>query len=178
MNDLDNKDEQQQEEDVEEEEEEKNKTKTRDTDRDETEKKYNSATYKENNIETEKKEKDTTKLGKKNKILNVEGANIFKSEVDNSNNTYKIKKVSRKNGLKNLTIAQHSLLCNELKQLYVAITRPKNRLIIYDDNNLKRARIESYWKNLGLVQVVSSKLLDNIEDKGDINLDLVYSSLI
>lgn len=38
-----------------------------------------------------------------------------------------------------------SLLCLELKQLYVAITRPKNRIIIFDTNAEPRRMIQEYW---------------------------------
>jgi len=32
-------------------------------------------------------------------------------------------------------ISEYIQICNELKMLYVATTRPRSRLIIYDDDN-------------------------------------------
>ena len=51
--------------------------------------------------------------------------------------------------------SQYSLLCNELKQLYTAITRPKSRLIIFDEEPDKREIISSFWRGLDLVEVIS-----------------------
>jgi ATP-dependent exoDNAse (exonuclease V) beta subunit len=50
---------------------------------------------------------------------------------------------------------QYSLLCIELKYLYVAVTRAKNRVIIYDDFKTSRESIQNYWEKLGLVEVVT-----------------------
>ena len=42
---------------------------------------------------------------------------------------------------RNLVYRKFALLCIELKYLYVAITRTKKRLIIYDENNKSRVPI-------------------------------------
>lgn len=55
----------------------------------------------------------------------------------------------------NTDIIEYSQLCVELKQLYVAVTRPRNRLIIYDENVTKRAKIQKLWESLDLVDIVS-----------------------
>ena len=47
-----------------------------------------------------------------------------------------------------------SLLCNDLKHLYVSVTRPKQRLLIYDQNPTGRSTIKEYWEQLGVVDVV------------------------
>ena len=39
----------------------------------------------------------------------------------------------------------YSSLCTDLKQLYVCITRPKKRLIIYDEDPSKREIAMRYW---------------------------------
>jgi hypothetical protein len=52
-----------------------------------------------------------------------------------------------------------SMLCIELKFLYVAITRPKRRLIIYDDFVEGRKPIQNYWEKLGLVDFVTRDML-------------------
>lgn len=46
---------------------------------------------------------------------------------------------------------QH-FLCSELKQLYVAITRTRQRLWICENSNEFCKPIFNYWKRLGLVQ--------------------------
>lgn len=53
------------------------------------------------------------------------------------------------------------MLCIELKFLYVAITRPKKRLIIYDDHADARKPITSYWENLGIVNVISKETIED-----------------
>jgi hypothetical protein len=47
-----------------------------------------------------------------------------------------------------------SLLCNDLKHLYVSITRPKQRLLIYDQDTSGRNTIKDYWQQCGVVDVV------------------------
>jgi superfamily I DNA/RNA helicase len=54
-----------------------------------------------------------------------------------------------------------SELAAELKLLYTAITRPRNTLIIYDENMDKRRAIEKYWQQLGLIDIIS---LEGLED--------------
>nr|XP_027119396.1 uncharacterized protein LOC113736561 isoform X2 [Coffea arabica] len=49
--------------------------------------------------------------------------------------------------------ARHSILCSELKQLYVAITRTRQRLWICEDSEEFAAPMFDFWKKLGLVQV-------------------------
>jgi hypothetical protein len=53
---------------------------------------------------------------------------------------------------------KHSILCYELKQLYVAITRTKHRLLIFESAEGFLNPMFDYWKKLCLVQV---KNLDN-----------------
>jgi ATP-dependent exoDNAse (exonuclease V) beta subunit len=48
-----------------------------------------------------------------------------------------------------------SMLCVEMKFLYVAITRPKRRLIIYDDAIEGRKPIQNYWEKLNVVEIVT-----------------------
>lgn len=49
---------------------------------------------------------------------------------------------------------KHFILSSELKKLYVAVTRARQRLWIYDDNEEFRKPIQLYWKDL--VRVVQS----------------------
>ncbi|KAF5201090.1 Tpr and ankyrin repeat-containing protein [Thalictrum thalictroides] len=53
----------------------------------------------------------------------------------------------------NFSKAKHSVLCSELKQLYVAITRTRQRLWICDNMEQFSMPMFDYWKRLGLVQV-------------------------
>lgn len=47
-----------------------------------------------------------------------------------------------------------SLLCTELKHLYVAVTRPKKNLIIFDEDPEKRRFMEEFWKYMDAVDIV------------------------
>ncbi|KAI3942687.1 hypothetical protein MKW92_020095 [Papaver armeniacum] len=49
--------------------------------------------------------------------------------------------------------AKHKILCSELKQLYVALTRARQRLWIYENIDRFSMPIFNYWKKLGVVQV-------------------------
>ena len=46
-------------------------------------------------------------------------------------------------------------LCIELKFLYVGITRPKNRLFIYDDSAEVRQPLEKIWSKINAFQRVT-----------------------
>lgn len=46
---------------------------------------------------------------------------------------------------------KYSLLCTELKMLYVAITRPRKRLIVFDSHFQIRDYVLQYWRQLGVV---------------------------
>ncbi|WOL05870.1 hypothetical protein Cni_G14601 [Canna indica] len=48
---------------------------------------------------------------------------------------------------------QHNILCSELKQLYVAITRTKQRLWICENSDEYSKPMFDYWKKLCLIQV-------------------------
>ncbi|GKD63639.1 UvrD-like helicase, ATP-binding domain, P-loop containing nucleoside triphosphate hydrolase, partial [Tanacetum coccineum] len=56
--------------------------------------------------------------------------------------------------------ARHSLLCSELKQLYVAITRTRQRLWICENKEELSRPMFDYWKIRGLVQM--RKLDDSV----------------
>ncbi|XP_057496549.1 uncharacterized protein LOC130781371 isoform X2 [Actinidia eriantha] len=53
----------------------------------------------------------------------------------------------------NFNEARHNVLCSELKQLYVAITRTRQRLWICEDVEEFSKPMFEYWKKSGLVQV-------------------------
>jgi hypothetical protein len=58
---------------------------------------------------------------------------------------------------------EYAALCSELKQLYVCVTRPKKRLIIYDQDsdtgNENRDEILKFWIHVGAVEVVSETMI-------------------
>lgn len=56
------------------------------------------------------------------------------------------------------TNARHDILCYELKQLYVAITRTRQRLWICEDTDGIISPMADYWQKLNLIQ--SEKLDD------------------
>ncbi|KAM3136353.1 hypothetical protein pb186bvf_011488 [Paramecium bursaria] len=74
------------------------------------------------------------------------------------NGKFIIKKFTLNQRYRQIDIQQFSSLCNELKQLYVAITRPKKRLIIYDDIPEKRQNIQQLWQSLNLVDIYQEDL--------------------
>lgn len=49
--------------------------------------------------------------------------------------------------------SRHNILCSELKQLYVAITRTRQRLWICENNAEVAKPMLDYWRRLSLVQV-------------------------
>lgn len=53
----------------------------------------------------------------------------------------------------NFSHSRHSILCSELKQLYVAITRTRQRLWICENTDELSKPMYDYWKKLCLVQV-------------------------
>ncbi|PKI51301.1 hypothetical protein CRG98_028305 [Punica granatum] len=61
-------------------------------------------------------------------------------------------------GFPNFDLAKHNILCSELKQLYVAITRTRQRLWIVESNMEFSKPMFDYWKKLCLIQV---RKLDN-----------------
>ena len=48
--------------------------------------------------------------------------------------------------------SKHNVLCSELKQLYVAVTRTRNRLWICEDAQDLAKPMFDYWKKNNLVQ--------------------------
>jgi len=99
----------------------------------------------------------------KNGELDLEAPNLFNAQLDQATNQYSLKKV----GLQKRVYEVHDyfenygMVCNEFKQLYVALTRPRNRIVIYDDDIVKRQPMEKYWKNLNLVQIISKDIIEN-----------------
>jgi hypothetical protein len=60
----------------------------------------------------------------------------------------------------NYVYRKYAALCIELKQLYVAITRPKKRLIIYDEDTAARLPIQRMWEALKIANIVTSSMIE------------------
>ena len=60
---------------------------------------------------------------------------------------------------RSLVYRQFAQLCTELKFLYVAITRPKKVLIVYDADSALRRPLQDFWAKLGLIHVVGKEML-------------------
>jgi tetratricopeptide (TPR) repeat protein len=58
-----------------------------------------------------------------------------------------------------------SLLCTELKHLYVAVTRPKKNLIIFDEEPEKRRFMQEYWDYMDVVQFLEKKESADVDYK-------------
>ncbi|KAJ3119861.1 hypothetical protein HK098_005091 [Nowakowskiella sp. JEL0407] len=52
---------------------------------------------------------------------------------------------------------QHNILATELKVLYTGITRARNRLWIFDENEEIRKPMFAYWNSLGLVEMAETE---------------------
>ena len=87
------------------------------------------------------------------RILN----NIKKVEIDtyckkDDENEELLKRVDKLKCLSIIDQSKLSLLCTELKNLYVAVTRPKKNLIIFDEDLTKRKSMQEFWDYMGVIQ--------------------------
>ncbi|CAK57389.1 unnamed protein product (macronuclear) [Paramecium tetraurelia] len=79
-----------------------------------------------------------------------------------------VKKLRLKPSIKSLDLNNYNALCNELKYLYVAATRAKNRLIIFDDQPEKRNQIQNLWQSLNLIQILDESYFQNAKEMNKI----------
>ncbi|KAM7258275.1 hypothetical protein ACFE04_014016 [Oxalis oulophora] len=56
-------------------------------------------------------------------------------------------------------VRKHAVMCSELKQLYVAITRTRHRLWFYEDGVDMSAPVFDFWRKLGFIKF---KMLDDM----------------
>ncbi|GES72918.1 hypothetical protein RCL_jg15567.t2 [Rhizophagus clarus] len=73
-------------------------------------------------------------------------------------------------GIQTFTHEKHFILSSELKQLYVAVTRAKQRLWICDENTEFSMPIRKYWKHHGLIKECQSMdeiILSTLAKKSD-----------
>ena len=71
--------------------------------------------------------------------------------------------------LKYIGIDKYASLCNELKELYTAVTRARKKLIIIDQNVQKGSEIKEIWKCLNLVEFISEQDFHMEENKNVID---------
>ncbi|CAG8476933.1 5442_t:CDS:10 [Acaulospora colombiana] len=57
-------------------------------------------------------------------------------------------------GIQTFSVEKHYIISSELKHLYVAVTRARERIWIFDENAELSEPIRTYWKYHGLVKVV------------------------
>lgn len=64
-------------------------------------------------------------------------------------------------------VKHHNLLCSELKQLYVMLTRARQRLWIYDECFENHQPMLDYWEASGLVKVrqLDASLAEELQGK-------------
>ncbi|CAG8508973.1 11648_t:CDS:10 [Diversispora eburnea] len=63
-------------------------------------------------------------------------------------------------GVQTFSPEEHYILCSELKNLYVAVTRSRQHLYIFDENFEYSNAMQTYWKYKNLVKVRPSRKLD------------------
>ena len=63
-----------------------------------------------------------------------------------------------------------SLLCTELKHLYVAVTRPKKNLVIFDEDPASRRYMQDYWDYMEVVEFVEGEDLCNQLNVKNLNI--------
>ena len=63
-------------------------------------------------------------------------------------------------GIRTFSHEKHYILSQELKNLYVAITRARQHIWIFDEDAERVRPVQSYWENRNLVKVIES--LDEI----------------
>ncbi|CAJ0765167.1 16334_t:CDS:1, partial [Entrophospora sp. SA101] len=65
---------------------------------------------------------------------------------------------------------KHYILSSELKHLYVAVTRARQQIWIYDENTEWREPICKYWKHHGLINVIVNEnendTLSTLDEEG------------
>ncbi|CAG8492712.1 7239_t:CDS:10 [Diversispora eburnea] len=68
-------------------------------------------------------------------------------------------------GIQTFSHEKHYILCSELKNLYVAVTRARQRLWIFDENAEYGESMKKYWVDQKLVQVIR-KMIRSGEEVG------------
>ena len=71
---------------------------------------------------------------------------------------------------------KHYILSSELKQLYVAITRARQRLWIYDEDTEYSMPIRNYWKDLIKVETIEKEAAFSTSAI-DREVEIIYSIL-
>ncbi|CAD8202580.1 unnamed protein product [Paramecium octaurelia] len=58
----------------------------------------------------------------------------------------------------------YQTLCQELKLLYVALSRAKRQIIIYDNNYTKRKTIQKIWEEMQVIEIIYTTQFENVQE--------------
>ncbi|CAD8097528.1 unnamed protein product [Paramecium primaurelia] len=86
------------------------------------------------------------------KYITIHYTDVIASTEEIKNELIEVWQLKMKSNKENKEISID--LCQELKQLYVAITRPKQKLIIFDQSLEKRRNIQNIWIKLDAIQII------------------------
>ncbi|CAJ0828523.1 6091_t:CDS:10 [Entrophospora sp. SA101] len=74
-------------------------------------------------------------------------------------------------GIQKFYHEKHYILSSELKNLYVAVTRARQKIWIYDENTVSREPICMYWEHHGLINIIKNVYgNENYVDKEEKNI--------
>ncbi|CAD8122830.1 unnamed protein product [Paramecium sonneborni] len=104
------------------------------------------------------------KLTKHEEQLLLQQDNKNNKNLIESQQCLKEKKLRLNPNISTLDLNYYKSLLQELKYLYVAATRAKIRLIIFDEQPQKRQKLEILWKKLDLVQTFDQNYYQNPEN--------------
>ncbi|CAD8203599.1 unnamed protein product [Paramecium octaurelia] len=90
------------------------------------------------------------------RFITIHPNKVISTTEGKDNELVEVRQLKMKNRLEHQEISID--LCQELKQLYVAITRPKNRLIIFDQSLEKRKIIQNIWIQLDAIDIISQQV--------------------
>ena len=79
-------------------------------------------------------------------------------QAESDNEVTSILKLKSDRNFIDTVYRKFSQVCTELKLLYVAITRPKNFLLIFDRDSSQRKPLQEYWLKQNLIDFVSKQM--------------------
>lgn len=95
--------------------------------------------------------------------LTIKAEELLESYKDLPEGEYEVVKNVRLGTTKSFE-SKFLALTSELKHLYTAITRPRKRLIIFDEDAAVRKPLLDYWLKLGYVNVITEETLEKGAD--------------
>ena len=104
-------------------------------------------------------------------------SNIKVFNLQNDDEFLEYQEIIAKPKLKHIGIDKFGDLCNELKELYTAVTRARKKLIIYDQNTKKGDKIKEIWKSLNLLEFISESDFQ-MEEANNKNVKIFFKLFI